>query len=532
MRKFRITLFLTFAVAILFGFGIRSQIAKNRAVHADEAEQAHTFLKLYNTGSYAYNPNGPHGPSLYYYSLAAEKLLDATGVMRPQACNIADGKSLAEETPNIASLRFGLFGIFAATLALVFLAAKFISAGTAACAVGVLCFSVLSAVYSGYYVHESIFAFAALGLFICAWGLLKKPSVAWAAGLGLFAGLAQSTKETAPILFASAALAIVPEIFLSLKENRNSQTSAGAQKYIKLLCVAVLCAAGVMAVLYTSFGSNPRGLCDAFLSYAHFAGKSCAPEHTKELLYYFKLLFAQKSGGIWFGECAITLLGIAGAAIAYFKRKDDDAKFILAAFVYFALNVIILTLIPYKMPWLLLSAATVLCIPAGYAVCTAFRTKNFLLKLALMAALALALFAQTKQLRLIAQRFHSDPRNPFVSVHTVSDFNRLQKRVADCAKISEYGADMPVCVYMSQSPWPMPWAFRNLKNAGFWTGDMPIPENLGIFEIVITDSAHQEEILKRLDSKKYKTSVYGLRENLLLYVFIKENLFSKLLEMQ
>ena len=532
MRKFRITLFLTFAVALLFGFGIRSQIAHSRAVHADEAEQAHTFLKLYDTGSYEYNPNGPHGPTLYYYSLAAEKLSDILGAERPRTGEISGADASAAAGPNIASLRMGLFGVFAATLALMFLAAKFTSLGTAACSAGVLCFSALSAVYSGYYVHESIFAFAALGLFICAWGFLKSPTAAWAAALGVFAGLAQATKETAPILFASAALAIAPEAFRYFKKSCNDGQKAEISKYIKLLCVALFCAAAVLIVLYTSFGSNPRGICDAFLSYTHFAGKSCAPEHTKEFLYYFKLLFAQKSGGIWFGEFAIASLGIAGAAIAYLCRKSGAARFVLAAFAYSVLNIAILSLIPYKMPWLLLSAITALCLPAGYAVYTAFKTRSFALKLALMAVLALALFAQTKQLRLVSQRFHSDPRNPFISVHTVSDFERLQNRVAGCAKVSEYGADMPVCVYMSQSPWPMPWAFRNLKNAGFWTGDMPIPENLDVFEIIITDSAHQEEISKRLDPKKYKTSVYGLRENLLLYVFIKDNLFSKLLEMQ
>ena len=74
-----------FLLSICFGgFGAYENLQK-RAIHADEAEQATTFLKLYQDGEYKYNPNGPHGPTLYYW---ANWALKATSNIQPQEIEI------------------------------------------------------------------------------------------------------------------------------------------------------------------------------------------------------------------------------------------------------------------------------------------------------------------------------------------------------------------------------------------------------------------------------------------------------------
>ncbi len=50
------------------GFSARSANILVRATHADESEQATTAMHLRDTGEYKYNPNGPHGPTLYYWA--------------------------------------------------------------------------------------------------------------------------------------------------------------------------------------------------------------------------------------------------------------------------------------------------------------------------------------------------------------------------------------------------------------------------------------------------------------------------------
>jgi len=48
-------------LACLFsGFSLRETNIANRAIHADESEQATTAMQLYDSGEYKYNPNGPH----------------------------------------------------------------------------------------------------------------------------------------------------------------------------------------------------------------------------------------------------------------------------------------------------------------------------------------------------------------------------------------------------------------------------------------------------------------------------------------
>ena len=61
--------YIALAFACLFaGFSARNANITLRATHADEAEQATTALNLRDTGKYEYNPNGPHGPTLYYWA--------------------------------------------------------------------------------------------------------------------------------------------------------------------------------------------------------------------------------------------------------------------------------------------------------------------------------------------------------------------------------------------------------------------------------------------------------------------------------
>ena len=58
------------AIAIILGFQLRIESSQLRLPHADESEQATTVQKLLDGNGYQYNPNGPHGPTLYYYTFA------------------------------------------------------------------------------------------------------------------------------------------------------------------------------------------------------------------------------------------------------------------------------------------------------------------------------------------------------------------------------------------------------------------------------------------------------------------------------
>src|SRR5271156_6653465 len=50
-----------------------------RPMHNDEAVNAVKFGRLWEQGSYKYDPHAYHGPSLYYVTLAFERLTGAPG---------------------------------------------------------------------------------------------------------------------------------------------------------------------------------------------------------------------------------------------------------------------------------------------------------------------------------------------------------------------------------------------------------------------------------------------------------------------
>lgn len=496
---------------------------ENRALHADESEQSFTFAGLYFNGEYKYNANGPHGPVLYYYPL---KFVD---------------KSF-DETLDTRLLRRTLLPIFLATCALAFFAMLtransdkrelFIKSNPALgrLAGGVfaalfLGLSSLSQIYSTYFIQEPFFALFSLLLCLASFAFIKGPGALSALAVGLCAGLLQSAKETSIIVFA----AIVGAWIFSLLNLKNPapQLKALLSKNSALYAAAAL--AGFLLVyclFYSSFFSNPAGVLDGIKSYAHFFGKSVSEVHTKGFGYYFGLLAGFKSQGAIFGETAIFALAIAGSVLAYL-RKNDFIKFI-SAFGW--LNVLALSLIGYKTPWLLLAPVTALALPAGYAVSAAIfsviglKNKFFAaaVKICLLACV-LALFnLQYKEAKNASRDYASDPRNPFLYVHTLKSQEGLVKRIYDCAKVR--GDKFKALCLSKNSPWPLPWQTLKL-DAVEYLKDIPAnfaPEN---FDIVIFDSNFDAPLSAAFPEDEWIGEFFGLRENLLLRVYVKRKLF-------
>jgi len=513
-----------FGLILFASISARLWTLELRSVHADEAEQAATFMKLYEGGEYSYNPQGPHGPALYYWSLLSEKLLRAAG-LNPNCDETLNG----DAKPDIHSLRTGLALVFVLICAALASFYRLYGAGTTLGAAFCFGASSLSIIYSGYYVHEIIFALWVFLLLNAVWLFINAPSARRALFAGVCAGMCQITKETSVLAFAALFLAAAPfagftsknaaERFKELCGKRGNYLLAGAAAF-----------ALIFIIFYSSAGTHFKGVTDAFASYGHFFEKSAEAAHAKEFSYYFKLLFFEKSGGVIFGEGLITILAAIGLIFA-FRSADERARYFKFAALFAAANLLILSIIPYKMPWLLLSPMLVICVLAGGGAAALLSVKKFWLRGIFAAALAGAALAQISLARKSAQVYHSDPRNPFISVHTVPDFKNLIERIQKCAQVSEYKKDIPVCFYGGHSPWPLPWFLRDYPNAGFWTPQNP-PQSLDVFEIIICDPASAPALENILGAKRtaWHISTYGLRPNLILTVYIKKELFEKSIE--
>lgn len=262
------------AAAFAASFFMREGNISGRVAHADEAEQASTFADMLRGRKYEYNPNGPHGPTLYYYAYACHRLPALKNFDMAQEANISINAPAQSKGDGVSldTLR-KLLAPWLAFIFLCYLLGSFAGKAAAWWACACLALSGLSCIYAGYFVHEIIFAAAVFAAAQFLWAFFKNPSLGRAALAGAFAGLAQATKETSVIAFfalfisSAAALAILPDF-------RKNLFGLGPKKIAASF--AVFCAAffAVFCAFYSSFGSNPRGIVDAFLGVRHFAGES------------------------------------------------------------------------------------------------------------------------------------------------------------------------------------------------------------------------------------------------------------------
>ena len=504
---FKFAYIILLACVLIFAFSARLENASLRLPHADESEQATTALKLLDGKGYKYNPDGPHGPTLYYYSLAKK---------------ICTGS----ENPDIAGMRKDMLFFTILLMCSYLLCSPMLGRFAAWAACGFLGLSGIAVIYSVYYVQETIFALAIFLTATSLWSFILKPSVRSAILLGLCAGFAQATKETTVIMFAGMFAALV---LLAVFAGKSSlEKIPSLKKSLLYLGAAIAGFALVFAVFYSSFGSNPRGILDAVQCYVHFLGKSQSEAHSAPFYYYFALLTTQKCEGVRFGEWAFTATFIFGFICAWLglkKRRDTRACYAVFLGLSSIFSTLLLSAIPYKTPWLLLPVVGLMCPVSGYGLQFAAGYKNIFIRIAVLLTICILAHFQIGADMKSSLRYHSDPRNPYLYSHTVPDFANLAARISQCVKFSDYKTDIPIAVITQNSPWPLPYYTRELRNAGYW--NFP-PKNLGIFDVVIIDGASEQLVKPQLDDSLYEIEYFGLRENLPLTVRIKKELFNKI----
>lgn len=537
--------FVLLGLALFFAYWatpLRIYNLENRVPHADEGEQSFTAARLIQDSKYEYNPNGPHGPILYYWASAT----------------LPESKA---ESFDIPDLRRTLLPIFYMTLALLFASAlfardeklcfktkgreisyfsksevfKFVGATAA---VGLLCLSSLSAIYSTYFVQETFFALFGFAFCVAGAKFLKSPNMINAAAVGLFAGMLQITKETSVVAFASLFIAwILCDV--SSKKYRSDLAqfvkSSGSKNLAKIFLCALVPALFVYTIFYSSFGENPQGIVDGIKCYfTHFAEKSASAAHSKEFSYYFNLLIGAKSQGAIFGESAIFVLSIPGTCFA-FALKNRLVKYV-STFAW--LNIILMSFFSYKTPWLLLMPLTCLCLVGGYAIrillslrtLSLFKTnKSLAISFAITMLVAVCgasyfLKLQQKEQRNAARNYACDPRNPMIYVHTLKSEERLVNRIKDCAKVAD--ANFKVLVITKNSPWPLPWQLLRLDCADF-ASDISQIKNLSDYSIVVYDAPFTDYFKAKFDDEKFLEEFFGLRENILLRAKVRRDIFEK-----
>ncbi len=480
-------------VALLAGIGWRAAHLDNRPLHADEAVQAWQTWNLLQGEGYRYDPLDRHGPSLYYGAAALHRLTGGD----------------ANDFNDRAARRFSLVA-GAATLVLIGFGVRTIGLDvrTGALALVLFAFETLSTLYHTYFVQEAWLAFFIWATFflLLKCGAAAKANRSEAFLLGVLVGLAQTTKEIAPVYLAMACGAV----WIACRPSRTLPVA-------KTLLWGLVGFLIPFLLLYSSFGQNPAGLLDAFRTYPLQLSRTGDGTHAYPVWHYFTTLGVIPQGNLRWGQTVLLLLGSLGLVFGWF-RPAAPAHRAIALFTgaLFLLH----SLIPYKTPWLLLTPMIGLVLLAAIVV-SAFMKHDGRFVWVGSAIVALAAFTSFGVSRLALDRYPGAARNPYFYEQTPRAFLRLPDRLEQLAESS--ARPLRVAVVSPEHAWPLPWYLRDMSAVGYFESAPPLTATG--WDVVIRDSQVDDLATPAMASPVIE--YVGLRPNVMLEIAIDRRIWEK-----
>jgi uncharacterized protein (TIGR03663 family) len=514
-------------------FAIRLPRLASRPMHPDEANQAYKTGRLLDAGTYAYDPAGHHGPTLYYLTLPALWLTSA--------------KTYAESDEFSYRIVPVIFGV--GLVLLVLLVGNGLGWPAAAVAAGLAAISSAMVFYSRYYVQEMLLVFFTFAAIAAAWRYLRGGSIVWAAIAGAALGLMFATKETwvlaAVAMAAALAMTALWGRWLQRRgalAGRTGGQAASGTHGLSLrgktagLIVAMAAALLVGAAFYSSFGSNWAGLADSVRAYGNYFHQASAEGgHIQPWYYYLAIITWQHPAqGLTWSEGPIVGLAIVGIVVALAGKGVSGAHLPLIRFLAFYTVVLtaLYAAIPYKTPWCVLGSLHAMTLMAGVGAVALVRLVpcrwGRATVVLVLAVLALQLAGQSYRLNF---RLSADPRNPYVYSHTSTNAVDLANLVDRLAAVSPAGRGMAVKV-MEPNYWPLPWYLRKFTNVGFWT-EVPAPPESADADVIIASVDYQKALDAALRDTYQRPGLFGLRHNVNVVIYVDEPLweaFQKRLE--
>jgi len=467
-----------FVLIALLALAVRLPQLGVRPMHTDEAVNAYMAGKLLAGEAYRYDPQDRHGPALVELTLPIVRL---------------EG---ANKFSDLTETQLRLVPVLVGSATVLLFGAAVEMFGFIPCLVAALLFAFapLPVYYSRYFIHETLFVAATLGLIVSGWRALQNKSLWCAALAGFCAALMLACKETAGLHFFALGLAAgigwrwrAPGTFPPVK--------------IWLAGVAAFLIAGIL--LFTWGGQNFSALADLFRAIPHLAARAGGEGHEKPFAYYFILL----AGG-WSGA-AIIILALL------FRVTGSFARLALAA--YAVLIVAIYCAIPYKTPWLALNFWLPISLLAGFAVERLwFASGKPSARAAVLvgcAALGLLVAHDTRQRVFLHP---ADETNPYAYAHTTEDLPGLPVRLEELARQNKISK--PRIAVVAADAWPLPWYLRKFSTVGYWQPN----QETGDADFFITTTDVSGKLAERLN-KYFRPDYFGARPNVLLILWSPQN---------
>ena len=498
-------------IALILAVDFRFPYLEKRPMHTDEAILATKYVDFWKTGVFDYDNKDYHGPGLHNLTRTYGWF---AGWTHPD--QLTD-----------AGLRHVVVACSLVLFLLTFLISDVLGRVGTALALLLMAVSPMMVFYSRYFIMEvPLVMFVSLFLFSC-WRYSQSKNIAWLLLAGGALGFQHATKETFILNLGAAgcgwiAARVVCGSFTDRPRNRLSLSSSSSKKknrdWLWVLVPAVI----VSVALYSSGFKNWQAVRDSVTTYAEYFQRSQGAGHEKPWHYYLTLLFWRKDGLVW-SEALIGCLGVVGMAYAFLGQHKSQARqaFLVFLTIYTLALLTVYSLIGYKTPWSILSAQyglTLLAGAGGAAIWGAFTGR--MTRGAMVGIIGAGIWHLSLQTGLSIHQYRADPRNPYVYSHTSTNITDLVKRVEALAILQPQSFAMQVID--RDSGWPLPWYFRTLDAVGYQT---TVPDTLQ-GSIIIVDSEQRAAVEAKLAGRAYESSsIYGLRPNVMLVMFVEQGLW-------
>lgn len=492
--------------ATILGAALRLPRLAQRPMHGDEAIHAEKFGRLLEQDDYTYNPNEYHGPALNYLTLPAARLSSAKKLTQ-----------VTEFTVRVVPVFFGLLLVVLALLIL-----DGLGRTGAVCAAALTAVSPAMVFYSRYYIMEMLLVCFTFGVIVCGYRYVQSRSILWAILTGVFLGLMHATKETCIIAFGSMLTScFVCRLSSVVCPRFRGDKLVPAKVGIKPrhVIAALVVAAAVSALFYSSFFNSPKGVLDSFGTYAtYFSRASHDSLHIHPWHYYLKMLlyFRYGAGPAW-SEAFILILAVAGFVVAVSKKALLAANSGLLKFIafYTLTMTVVYSAIPYKTPWCMLGFLHGMILLAGIGAAAMIKLAPNVVSRTVVILLLTASGAHLAwQAYLANYVYYADSRNPYVYAHPTTEVFTVVQRVQEIAKVHPDGHALHIQVICpGDDYWPLPWYFRFFTSVEYGNSVDP---NTPAAPVIIASPSLEEALAKKL----YEQTPFQQRQ-MYMYIFDK-----------
>ena len=514
-----------FILAMLIAGWLRFSQIELKPFHHDEGVNSFFLLNLAHSGEYKYDPKNYHGPSLYYFALIALRIF-------------GENDFALRLTP----ILFGLL-----LVGLVCLLRRHLGPIGTPVAAFCMALSPCLVFYSRYFIHEISFGCFSLGMVAGLWRYAEDRRFLWLALAASSFGLLLTTKETSVITVAVFLVAIVCASIWDATRNLIQErrfTPAALVKGLKNDTVSVLpsldhamaaiiIAAFIFVLLYSSLFKNWGGVPDFFRSIAHWTEERSNTDHVKIFTYYFGILFK------------LELPLLIGSVLAGVFILWRGTRFWLFTGAWTFGMTLAYSKIPYKTPWLMVSFVVPMALVCGYAAEQVYQVVRFTALKLVWAGFIIFVFVGFGRLAWVVNfekyddngnesgyftalgkkrewRPYIDGQYGYIYAHTDREFLLLIdeiKREADAFPDKEKTG-----IYIaSPEYWPMPWYLRDYTStlySGQWPGT--VGDAPAISQKIIVAHADQQSNLNGVPGWRQSPRTYKLRPGVELLLFVRE----------